>query len=103
MSPIRSVEMGRGLIIKQRVENNLRKSRAHSDRVFKRVLNLKQVIDWNTGMENNNNCAGRAGSETEPQKLYGRMGPGEQTETGGRIVNDGSKWLRAYKARAGVI
>lgn len=52
MSPIRSVETGRGLIIEQRVESNLRKSKAHSDRVFKCVLNLKQVIDWNTGMEN---------------------------------------------------
>lgn len=45
MSPICSVETGRGLIIEQRVESNLRKSKAHSDSVFKCVLNLKQVID----------------------------------------------------------
>jgi len=44
MSPIRSGEMGKGLVIKQRVEKNLRKS-ACSGRVFKHVLNFKQVVD----------------------------------------------------------
>lgn len=29
-----------------------------------------------------NSCGGRAGSETEPQKVSGRMEPGEKTETG---------------------
>lgn len=45
MSPIYSGEMGRGVVIKQRVVNNLRKSRACSGRVFKQVLKFKQVID----------------------------------------------------------
>lgn len=48
-----------------------------------------------------NSCAGQAGSETEPRKVSGRMGPGEKTETGGRIVNDGRKWPRARQAGAG--
>lgn len=45
MFPTYSGEMGSEVIIKQRVENNLRKSRACSGRVFKHVLNFKQVID----------------------------------------------------------
>lgn len=49
-----------------------------------------------------NSCARRAGSATEPQKVSGRMWPGEKTETRGRIVNDGIKWPRARKAGAGV-
>lgn len=47
-----------------------------------------------------NSCASRAESETEPQKVSGRMGPGDKTESG-RIVNDGRKWPRDAKTEMG--
>lgn len=37
--------MGNSVAIKQRVENNLRKSRHSSGRAFKHVFNFKQVIE----------------------------------------------------------
>lgn len=42
-----------------------------------------------------NSCASRAGSETGPQNVSERMRSGEKTETGGRIVIDGSGWPKA--------